>query len=179
MDSIPFDDASGLPDQPLVEMTIDDRRQLTVPDKYGVFLWWPEAGHDWIHPEDVETCDAVLPSRRIFRKVVVDGDYPTTLLYDQIKIRIKPVLWLEVKTDGYEVGDQIEIRSKLGQRKPFIGTIREMLWDRRLQRIDYFVRAVDRNVATPFHLGDFQPAFNLSQPLTARQRELHDKHRFM
>lgn len=179
MDSIPFGESPQSETEPPVPIPIDDRRQLTVPDKYGVFLWWPETGHDWIHPEDVATCNAVLPSRRIFRKVVSDGEYSATLLYDQIKIRIKPVLWLEVEIDGYEVGDQIEVRSKLGQRKPFIATIRDMLWDRKARRIDYFMKAVDRNLADPYHYGDFQPAFDLSKPMTPRQRSLYEKQRFV
>lgn len=174
MENIPFDESEF----ESIPMTVDDRRQLSVPDKYGVFLWWPESGTDWIHPDDIELCNANLPSKRVFRKSVGEGPFSTTLVYAQIQIRIKPVLWLEVPTDGFEVGDQIEVRSKLGQRKPFIATIREMFWDRHNRRIDYFMRAVDRELATPYHLGDFQPAFSLSQPMTLRQRELHEKFRF-
>ena len=164
------DETQGVP------IEVNDGPQLRLPERYGVFLWWPEAGTDWIYPDDVKTCNTLIPSTRIFHRDTYDDTY-LLLTYGTQFIRIKPILWLEVKTDGYEIGDQVEVRSKMGRRKPCIATIREMRWDRQGQRVEYFLRAGDRKLRTRFFVDDIQPAFRLDQPMTLRQREIAAKSR--
>lgn len=160
-----------------VPISVNNGPQLKLPERFGVFLWWPEVGNSWIHPEDVETCNELIPSCKIFHRQSYDDTY-SLLTYAAQFIRIKPILWLEVKTDGYEIGDQVEVRSKMGRRKPFVATIRDILWDRRDHRVEYYLRTIDREIPTRFFVDDIQPAFRLDQPMTWRQQELAAKSRF-
>ncbi len=150
---------------------------LRLPDRFGVYLRWPENGDDWIHPEDVELCHQLIPSPRIFQKKIYDRVY-NRIEYGATCIRVKPALWLEVRTDGYLIGDRIEIRSRLGKRRPAIATIEETLYNRREKSVDYVLNCNGNRLAGLFRIEDIQPAFRLDEPLNARQRELIEKSRF-
>ena len=52
-------------------------------------------------------------------------------------LRIKPVLHQTIRSDGFEIGDQVEVLSQGGRNLPGIGRIREMRYSRRRQCIQY------------------------------------------
>lgn len=145
--------------------------QLQTPDRFGVYLWWPEEGTDWIHPDDVDLACKLIPSRRIFQRLVGDDGW-SCLIYGESSIRVKPTLWLEVESDGYLVGDRVEIRSRLGQQRPAIATIEEMYWNRELKLVEYILATNQTVLPMPFQFADIQPAFKLDKPMSLRQAEL-------
>ena len=81
-------------------------KPLKIPPKYGVYRWWP-VDENWVHPDDLETANALIPSDRVFRREGYDQEY-SLLLYGKQFIRVRPVIWLEIQSEGYELGDQIE-----------------------------------------------------------------------
>jgi hypothetical protein len=148
--------------------------QLQVPDRFGVYLWWPQDGTDWIHPDDVGLACKLIPSRRIFQRVVEDETW-SSLVYGDSSIRVKPTLWLEVESDGYLVGDRVEIRSRMGQQRPAIATIADMLWNRQQKSVEYFLATNRTALPMPFQFADIQPVFKLDEPMSLRQAELAAK----
>ena len=54
-------------------------------------------------------------------------------------LRVRSALWLPVRGDSFQVGEWVEVRSRVGKNRPGIGRIGEMLWNRRDRRIDYLV----------------------------------------
>ncbi|MEM7454418.1 MAG: hypothetical protein AAF456_08675 [Planctomycetota bacterium] len=145
--------------------------------KYGVYLWWPQEGDDWIHPDDVETCKSMIPGNRVFRREEYDSVY-SILLYADFYIRVKPTMWLEVESDLYEVNDQIEVRSQMGRYDPRIGVITEMRWERIRQKIIYEVRQGEQIIGY-YDATQIQPAMRLDEHLDERRRRLLDKYRLM
>lgn len=116
-----------------------DPREIQRPRaRFRVYLWWPEDAGDWIHPEDAERVRALIPSTRVFRyeRTVAGRDH---LRYGRSLIRIRPILFLPVEGDGFLVGDQVEVLSRLGLNRPFVGRIHAMRWEQRQRRIRYFV----------------------------------------
>jgi hypothetical protein len=155
----------------------DKRLPLKRPPQYGVYLRWPCDGDDWIHPEDIESVKRVIPSRRIFEREDIDIDY-TMISYANLRLRVRPTMWLDVEYDSYWVGDQVEIKSQLGRRDPMIATIREILWDPDSHRIEYYLQSGEREALhTPFFVEDIQPAFRLDQAMSWRQRQLATRSR--
>lgn len=102
----------------------------------GVYLFWPQEGTDWIHPDDISIVQDWIPSTRVFRRHSYDGIY-YRLRYGVDVLRVKPTLWLKVADEGFWVGDQVEIRGLLMDREPCIATISEMRFDRVTSRILY------------------------------------------
>jgi hypothetical protein len=102
----------------------------------GVYLFWPEEGTDWIHPDDLSIVEGWIPSTRVFRRHSYDGVY-YRLQYGVDVLRVKPTLWLKVADEGFWVGDQVEVRGLLMDREPCIATISEMTFDRVTSRILY------------------------------------------
>jgi hypothetical protein len=150
--------------------------QLKRPATHGVFLRWPLDGTDWIHPEDVEQVSAVVPSRRVFRREDLDDEY-ALLTYADLKMRIRPVMWLEVVADGYLVGDVVEVKSEMGKRESLAATIREILWDPNLGRIEYHLSRGDRELDRVYSADEIQIARNLDEPLTLHQLDLLSRSR--
>lgn len=152
--------------------------ELKVPDRFGVFPRWPADGTDWLHPDDVSVVNelGLIPSRRIFQRQRLDDEY-SKMSYGELQIRVRPVLWLEVKTDGYLLGDRVEIRSRMGTNKPDIATISEMLWNRHRGVVEYRLSIREIQQSTVYDVADFQPVFKLGQPMSARQAELLAKSR--
>ncbi len=155
---------------------MDDKPQLRIPDRFGIYPWWPQNGVGWIHPDDVTLAQQMIPGNWIFRRDYVDQNY-SRLTYGDRKIRVKPTMWLEVTTDGYLVGDRVEIRSQMGRRTPMIATIRHMLWNRQSQVVDYVLSANHKRLPGTFQVEDFQPALELDQPMSVRLAELASRSR--
>lgn len=145
--------------------------RLRIPDRFGIYPWWPQDGVQWIHPDDVQLAEQLIPGNRIFQREYLNETY-SRLHYGDVSIRVKPTMWLEVSTDGYLIGDRVEIRSQMGKQTPGIATISEMLWNRRSGEVEYVLTANDQPLPHTFHVDDFQPAFELNQPMDTRLAEL-------
>ena len=151
-------------------------RPLAVPPRYGVFRWWP-TDKDWIHPGDVETAKQLIPSERLFRKEKYDDVY-FLLTYGEQYIRIKHVIWLEIKTEGYELGDQVEVTSRLGKGHPMIATITEICWDKNEGRLMYTVVGTELHMRRKFSSEEFQLTHQIGTHLDERKTKLIQKARF-
>lgn len=110
-------------------------RSLT---QYVIYPRWPEDGSDWIHPDDVAAVRRMVPGRRVFR--YIGTEVPFRLLrYGTRVVRVRAALWLPVRGDSFQVGEWVEVRSRVGRNRPGIGQIGEMLWNWRDRCIDYLV----------------------------------------
>lgn len=148
---------------------------LKRPLAHGVYLWWPEAGTGWIHPDDVPLAERWIPSARVFSRT--DGDEGYSILrYGDQQIRVRPTMWLEIPTDGYEVGDMIEVKSQMGRLTPFVATIVNMFWNRHAQVIEYELAEAGRTLPRRYRTEEFQPARSLQKAWNLRQRELAARH---
>jgi len=123
----------------LDDVKVEDR--LSVLPKHG-FCLWPEDGEDWIHPNDLEAARSLIPSKRIFRKedcfdpILKNLGYVEYSYGDQ-SFRGLPTLWHEVATEGYELGDTVELKSGYGKLRPIIADVTGMYWNRKVQAIEY------------------------------------------
>lgn len=117
---------------------------LKRPDEYGVYLWWPHKGTQWIHPHDVPKAEEFVPGSRVLRRSDLDRTY-SLLAYGDLTFRVRPAMWQPVDYEGYDIGDLIEVKSNFGIREPFIAEIEEMLWNLNTKRIEYMVRRGGRN----------------------------------
>ena len=141
---------------------------LRRPPQYGAYLWWPEEGSDWIHPEDIESATELIPSSRVFCRR--DDKSPYSLLnYGKTAIRVKPTLWYEITSDGFELGDLVEVKSHMGKLKPLIATIADIFWNRHHQRIDYYLNSAGRKLLKTYRIDELQPVKMPSQPMPTRQ----------
>jgi hypothetical protein len=109
---------------------------LKTDPKYGYFPWWPEDGDDWVHPADVAAARAMIPSGRVFRRDGREGEY-LLMHYGETMLRVRRTLWQEVETEGFEIGDWVEVLSRGMLNEPRTGVVREMLWDERARALRY------------------------------------------
>jgi len=107
-----------------------------IEPRFGYYPWWPEDGDEWLHPEDVELARDLIPSMRVFRRQGEQEPY-VLLTYGDLKLRVKRTLWQEISSEGFEIGDWVEVLSRCGQNEPRTGTIREMVWDERARAPRY------------------------------------------
>lgn len=117
---------------------------------YVTFPWWPEDGCDWIRSDDVIVAKRLIPGHRVFVHSSTDSAYEL-FEYGDESFRALPRLQKKVKGDGLLVGDRVEIRSRLGRRRPIIATICDMFWDDYNDRIEYRIRY--RNMTSEANYG--------------------------
>jgi len=55
-------------DGPQVSFVPQTPSTLKRPPKHGVCLWWSDRQPSWIHPDDVEKADVMIPGDRVFRR---------------------------------------------------------------------------------------------------------------
>lgn len=122
---------------------------------YAVYQRWPQIGIQWIHHEDVNTVRKLIPSRQLFRREPDDGAY-TVFSYGERQFRVLPSMHLAVDGEGLDVGDQIEVKSQVGRNRPFVGRIREMRWNDRYRRIEYYFTRSQRRVPRWYSLDELQ-----------------------
>ena len=155
--------------------------ELKVLPKHG-FCLWPEDGHDWIHPDDLDVARALIPSKRVFRK-----EYTADPIHDELgyvvyvygsrSFRGKQTLWHEVETDGYELEDTVEVKSAYGKRRPIIADISGMFWNRHRQSIEY--ELIKNGVPQPgrFDATQFRLCMKIGIVPTPRQKALLNRER--
>jgi len=118
-----------------------------LPD-YGVYLQWPEEGDSWIHPDDRQLVESLIPSDRVFCRESFDGAY-YHLRYGELTIRVLPSMWLAIGGEDFHVGDQVEIASHNDKNSPGVGVISEVRFAQEQQRIQYTV--LQREFPLPTH----------------------------
>jgi hypothetical protein len=106
-----------------------------LPD-FGVFLTWPEGGLEAIHPDDREVAQGLIPSDRVMRRTSFENGY-YTVQYGEISFRIQPSLWLQVSDEGFQIGDRVEVPSRMMQAEPMIAVISEMRFSQARNAILY------------------------------------------
>ncbi|TWU41444.1 hypothetical protein Q31b_28910 [Novipirellula aureliae] len=112
-----------------------------LPD-FGCFPRWPENGYDFVHPDDHEIVLKLIPSERVMRREHFDGAY-YHYSYGSTRFRLKPCLWLKVKTDGIDIGDSVETVGVNMERERFVAKVYGMYYIRRKGCILYRLRRDD------------------------------------
>ena len=148
---------------------------------HGVCLW-PEDGTDWIHPQDMEIALSLLPSKRVFRKIYCDDSVLGNIGYCEFtygdqKFRGLPVLWREIETDGFEIGDTVELKSDNGRLRPLICYLAGMFWNQKRQRIEYSLSRNDLPLPNNYFASDFRLCMKIGQAPSPRQLELLSRSR--
>ena len=149
---------------------------LKIPPRHGVYLWWPGPVESWVHPEDYDIANELIPSNRVFRREQLDNEY-SVLTYGDQQLRVRPVIWLEIRSDGYEIGDQVEVKSRMGRGRPFIAHIVQIRWDQENRRILYSLEHAGRKLVRPYTEDEFQLAPCLDAHLDQRKLKLLAKSR--
>ena len=107
--------------------------------QYGCFLRWPEDGQGFIHPDDVPSALRCIPSERVLRRESFDDVY-YHYRYGQIRFRLRPCMWLQIDTDGIDIGDSVETLGVGMERDLFVAEIWGMYYVRRKGCILYRLR---------------------------------------
>lgn len=123
-----------------------------LPD-YGCFVRWPVDGHGFIYPDDVPLVNRMIPSERVFCRFQFDGTY-YHYRYGAYRFRLRPVMWLKVKTDGLDVDDRVEVTGNGMERERFTASIWGMYYVRRKGRMFYRLRNADGSEVQQLYLSD-------------------------
>lgn len=110
--------------------------------QYGCFPRWPEDGQGFIHPDDVPSAIRCIPSERVLRRDRFDDVY-YHYRYGQIRFRLRPCLWLQIDTDGIDIGDTVETIGAGMERELFVAVVWGMYYVRRKGCILYRLRRTD------------------------------------
>lgn len=108
------------------------------PD-FGCFLRWPENGQSFIHPDDIGTVTRLIPSPRVLQRHAFDGTH-YHYRYGKLRFRLRPAMWLPVRSEGIEIGDQVETKGLGLERDRFVATIWGMYYVQRKGCILYRLR---------------------------------------
>ncbi|WP_390895622.1 hypothetical protein [Stieleria tagensis] len=122
-----------------------------LPD-YGCFLRWPENGQSFIHPDDVPIATRLIPSPRVLKRMSFDGTY-YHYRYGSFRFRLRPAMWLSVRDDGIDIGDQVETTGLGFERERFVASVWGMYYVSRKGCILYRLQRVER-VVTKLYSAD-------------------------
>lgn len=152
--------------------TFDTEPGLRPTTKFGVFLWWSDR-EQWIHPDDRALIEQFVPGNRIFRKDPCDSFSDRELgysvhKYGAIQFRALPIVWYEVKTEGYEVGDCVEVKSGQGKQTPGVAMIEDITWDRHKRVVQYWLSRNGMALKKPFLKNQFRPSLRLGTHFNSR-----------
>jgi hypothetical protein len=123
--------------------------------KYGHYPWWPENGDEWLHPEDVALARQTIPGARVFRRDGEQGDF-IILHYGDLRLRVKRTLWQEVDSEGFEIGDWVEVLSRSRRNTPHTGFIREMRWSTTKRCLQYNITEADQPIPNDYVAEDLR-----------------------
>ena len=134
---------------------------LKTDPKYGYYPWWPEDGDAWVHPEDAPLARTLIPSPRVWRR---DGAIPAragdfvVMHYGETRLRVRRTLWREVRHEGLDLGDWVEVRPRGMTNEPHTGQVREMHWDDHHAVVRYWLTLADGTLLDrAFEVIDLKP----------------------
>ncbi|TWU66720.1 MULTISPECIES: hypothetical protein [Crateriforma] len=110
--------------------------------QYGIIARWPEDGQSFIHPSDIAAANRCLPSERVLKRFAFDGSY-YHYSYGAVRFRLRPCLWLRIRPDGIDIGDQVEVAGVGMQRDLFVASVWGMHFVQRKGCIVYRLRRAD------------------------------------
>ena len=119
-----------------------------LPD-YGCFLRWPENGQGFIHPDDTPIATQLIPSPRVLKRVSFDGVY-YHYTYGRLRFRLRPAMWLPIRIEEFEIGDQVETKGVGLERERFVATVWGMYYVQRKGCILYRLRRGEQLVPKLF-----------------------------
>ena len=128
---------------------------LKTDPKYGYFPWWPEDGNDWLHPDDVAKARRMIPSGSVFRREGASGEFHL-LHYGEVTLRARPALWQEVRPEGFEIGDWVEVLTRGMRNEARTGRIREIRWDEQVEAIRYQISENGQPIADGYGYNDLR-----------------------
>ena len=76
--------------------------------RWGLYPWFEEHGADLIHPEDLATARALVPSGKVFRLVGEEDGY-LRLRYGDVEVRARPTLFEPVAGRVRGVGEVVAL----------------------------------------------------------------------
>lgn len=126
-----------------------------LPD-WGAYLVWPIEGNAWIHPEDRERAESLIPSQRVFKRHLWDGEY-YHLSYGAEQIRVLPSMWLKVPDVDLSMDQQVELLHREGLNDPGIFRISEILFSPEHNRVEYCLHGVLLKMDERFSREDLRP----------------------
>jgi hypothetical protein len=115
-----------------------------LPD-YGFIPRWPQDGQGFIHPDDVTVATRCFPSERVLRRDRFDGVY-YHYSYGALRFRLRPSMWLKVKSEGIDIGDAVETTGTSMERDLFVAQVWGMYYVRRKGCILYRLRRSETTV---------------------------------
>lgn len=128
---------------------------LKTDPKYGYFPWWPEDGTGWLHPDDVAVASQLLPSMRVFRRDEQDDTW-VTFRYGEQMFRAHRSLWVEVRWEGFALGDWVEVRTRGMRNEHRTGTIREVRYHDHDGTLRYQITQAENPVETEYTADDLK-----------------------
>jgi hypothetical protein len=134
---------------------------------YLVYPWWPENGDDWVHPSDVRLARSLIPGTRVFRRLGREGAY-VVLGYGVQRLRVKPTMRQAIAGDGYDIGNRVEVCSRLGKNRPFVATVREMDWNAHFGVIQYRLERRAMILARRYTAADLRPVGHVREATFVR-----------
>ena len=146
-----------------------------IPDRYGVFAFWPTDDESWLHPYDQTLASDYIPSDRVWQRFRGEQDYDL-FCHGDIRFRAQARMWLPVEIESHWVGDWIEILSEHGQRRPMLAQITEVRWNRSQRKFEYSLQRYGRDLNRRFDSSCFRTVQALTwwQEETWRKGELRD-----
>lgn len=110
------------------------------PTRWGWFPWAPEHWEASVHPDDLPVAGYLIPSPRILAvNRASDQDEFSTYSYGRVTFRMKPALWRETPSPGFQLGQVVEISKLHSTHEPAIVTIEEMYWEPVREKIMFIV----------------------------------------
>lgn len=160
------------------EPEVSLRRQV----QYGVCLWWSDELPCFVHPDDWRLVEKLVPGNRVFKKEECEDFADRKLGYSRLSygaqvFRALPAIWYPLTFEGYEVGDRVQIKSKLGRHRSMICTICEIRWNRISRRVQYSVESTSGRIGKRFLADDLQPALRLEGHFSKRELSLASRAR--
>lgn len=127
---------------------------------------WPQDGDDWIHPEDRQLAEGLIPSDRIFRRELQpDGYYQ--LSYGPLKIRVQPVMFDDAPEPVFEIDQFVKLKMAFDSDRTEAGRIYDIRYSQYHDAPQYYLIRGDMKSRTPY-LADalelFTPEGQLREP---------------
>lgn len=126
---------------------------LKVEPKYGYYPRWPQDGDDWLHPEDVAFARTLFPSHKIWKREGQQGGFHV-IRYGAQMLRVRSALWQEVPTPDYQIGDWVEVRTRMMKNEAHTGCVVDVEWDEYRGEIVYHIEQRDKRIVNAYTIDD-------------------------
>jgi hypothetical protein len=123
-----------------------------VLNRWGLYPWFAEFGHELVHPDDLDAFRLLTPYGKVFQVSASEGEW-LVLRYSRSTFRVKDTCFREIRQPCFSFGETV--REKRNPDR--VGKVKDIEWHQKRGEEMYSLAIADKIRSKRYFCSDLEP----------------------